>query len=387
MRGLGVRDLSPIVAGAARGALGLVLLAACSAPASSVPVSRSPQAASAPSATLRPPSASPTGASPVSSPSPSAAAVPRWTRLNQGGNSPPAREDHTWTVDPATGQAYLFGGRDGARALGDLWRYDLGTDAWTKVDTDGAGPAPRFGHTGTWVPDVGLVVWSGQAGSDFFSDAWALEPDAGRWRRLPTNGPVPKARYGSCAALGPDGRLWVSHGFTEDTGRFSDTWAYDFAARRWVDETPGGRVATIRCLHDCLWTGDGRFLIYAGQTTGAPAIGDLWSRTVDGGWTKVADPLPAPRQLYALAITGSAGDAERAFVFGGGDKDRSKLADLWSLDLDELTWREEAPEGRAPSGRSGAAMVSDPSGTRLLLFGGQSSSDALGDLWELRLAG
>jgi hypothetical protein len=370
---------------ASQGFLAVALLVAgCSTPPAATSDGESLAPTSSPAPTSEAPST--TSPSPIASAPPSARPVLSWSRLNQGGNSPPAREDHTWTLDPATGQAYLFGGRDGARAFGDLWRYDLAADAWTRIETAGAGPAPRFGHTGTWVPDVGLVVWSGQAGSDFFSDAWAFDPSPGRWRRLPTDGAVPKARYGSCAALGPDGRLWVSHGFTEDTGRFSDTWAYDFAARRWVDETPGGRVATIRCLHDCLWTSDGRFLIYAGQTTGAPAIGDLWSRTVDGGWSKVADVLPAPRQLYALAITRSV-DAERAFVFGGGDKDRAKLADLWSLDLDGLTWREEAPEGRAPSGRSGAAMVSDPSGTRLLLFGGQSSSGALGDLWEIRLAG
>jgi len=74
-------------------------------------------------------------------------------------------------------------------------------------------------------------------------------------------------------------------------------------------------------------------------------------------------------------------------VFGGGDKDRAKLADLWSLELDGLTWRQESPTGRAPSGRSGAAMVADPSDSRLLLFGGQTRSGALGDLWELSLGG
>lgn len=270
--------------------------------------------------------------------------------------------------------------------LGDLWRYELESDEWTRIAVDGAAPAPRFGHTATWVPSVGLVVWSGQAGPDFFADTWAFDPSTGRWQRLPTNGPVPKARYGSCAAIGPDGRMWISHGFTQDTGRFSDTWAYHFGRRRWSDETPSGSLATIRCLHDCLWSADGRFLLYAGQTTGAPAIGDLWSRGVDGGWTEVPDVQPEARQLYALAVVGSGQTGERAYVFGGGDRERGKLADLWSLDLGSLTWREEAPTGDAPSARSGAAMVTDPSGTRLLLFGGQTRSGALGDLWELSLA-
>lgn len=365
----------------------LLIVSGCSTPSPTVPPESASPASGSPVVTATPsptPSASPTPSVPATtSPSAPSEAVLRWSRLDPGGRTPAAREDHTWTVDPTTGQAYLYGGRDGGRVLGDLWRYDLGADAWTRIETGGPAPAARFGHTATWVPDVGLVVWSGQAGADFFADTWAFDPSARRWQRLPTNGPVPKARYGSCAAIGPDGRMWISHGFTEDTGRFSDTWAYDFSRRRWSDETPTGTVATIRCLHDCLWTADGRFLIYAGQTTGAPAIGDLWSRGVDGGWTEVPDVRPAARQLYALAIVGSVQGAERAFVFGGGDRDRAKLADLWSLELGGLTWRQEAPTGTAPAGRSGAAMVADPAGTRVLMFGGQTPSGALGDLWEL----
>ena len=365
----------------------LVVVGACSTSPAATIRPDPPASASASTSTTSPtPSLAPSE-SPIVSALPSVEPVLSWSRLDPGGSSPRAREDHTWTVDPATGQAYLFGGRAGARAFGDLWRYDLGADSWKRIATEGAAPAPRFGHTGTWVPGVGLVIWSGQVGSDFFSDTWAFDPSAGRWQRLAANGPAPKARYGSCAALGPDGRMWVSHGFTEDTGRFSDTWAYDFTRRRWSEETHGGRVATIRCLHDCLWTADGRFLIYAGQTTGAPAIGDLWIRGVDSEWSKTADPRPPARQLYALAVVGSGGAEERAFVFGGGDQDRAKLADLWSLQLDDLSWQKEDPTGRVPSARSGAAMVADPSGARVLLFGGQAKGGAVGDLWELSLGG
>ncbi len=371
----------------ARFASAIVLVAGCStAPAATI----APESTPSPSVTVPTASLTPSAiasASPAVSALPSVGPVLSWSRLDPGGSSPRAREDHTWTVDPATSQAYLFGGRDGARAFGDLWRYDLSRETWSRIATDGPAPAARFGHTGTWVPGVGLVVWSGQAGSDFFSDTWAFDPSAGRWKRLPANGPAPKARYGSCAALGPDGRLWVSHGFTEDAGRFSDTWAYDFTKPGWSEETPGGRVATIRCLHDCTWTADGRFLIYAGQTTGAPAIGDMWTRAVDSGWSKTADPPPPARQLYALAVVGSGDAAQRAFVFGGGDQERAKLADLWSLQLDELSWQKEAPTGRGPSGRSGAAMVAEPSGTRVLLFGGETKGGAVGDVWELSLGG
>ena len=371
--------------GFARAALVVLVLglAACSGPGGASP-SPSLGSASAPSASpsiAAPSDAAPASASASVAASPPAPATWAWAPLDPAGTAPAAREDHTWTLDPATRAGWLFGGRDGGTVFDDLWRYDLATDAWARQEPRGTGPAARFGHTATWVDGVGLVVWSGQAGSNFFDDLWAYDPAANSWRELPAEGAVPAARYGSCAALGPDGRLWISHGFTEDSGRFSDTQAYDFAAGRWSDETPDGTVAPIRCLHDCLWTPAGRFVLYAGQTTGTPAIGDLWARGVDEGWSPLADGPPA-RQLYALAAVDGT-----AYVFGGGAKDGGTLRDLWLLDLATLSWQPGAPLGDRPSGRSGAAFIADPSGSRLLLFGGKRDGRALGDVWQLSIGG
>jgi hypothetical protein len=279
----------------------------------------------------------------------------------------------------ADGAAYLFGGRDGGTVFDDLWRYDIAAGAWSELEPEDPAPEARFGHTGSWVEGVGLVVWSGQAGSDFFADLWVYDPAANTWRELPAEGDVPAARYGSCAALGPDGRLWISHGFT-DTGRFSDTRAYDFTVGAWEDVTPGGDVPIERCLHDCLWSADGRLVLYAGQTNGVPSLGDLWALDPEGAWTERPEPEPAPRQLYALA-----GVEDAAWVFGGTALDGQQLDDLWRLDLraDEFTPVES--EGDGPSGRSGATMVAHPDGGRLLLFGGRTRDGALADLWELTL--
>jgi hypothetical protein len=294
-------------------------------------------------------------------------------------SGPDAREDHTWTVDAAGAYAYLFGGREGATSLDDVWRYDLAADDWQRLRPDGRGPKARFGHGAAWVPDVGLVVWAGQAGSTFFDDLWAYDPESDRWRELPASGAIPEARYGSCAALGPDGRLWISHGFT-DRGRFFDTRAYDFTTGRWANETPGGQTPVERCLHDCLWTPDGRLVLYAGQTTGVPALGDLWAFAPEAtAWTELQpEPRPAARQLYALATLG-----QTAWMHGGSAKDGDKLGDLWTLELATLAWRRIEPAGDAPSARSGASLIADPDRQRLLLFGGVGRGGERRDTWEL----
>lgn len=138
----------------------------------------------------------------------------------------------------------------------------------------------------------------------------------------------------------------------------------------------------IRCLHDCLWTPDGRLLLYGGQTTGVRAIGDLWSfRASPGGaagWTREPMPPLPSRNLYAAALLEG-----RAYIFGGTPTTGAKLGDLWQLDLRSGGWSSLTASG--PSRRSGAALIADPARQRLVLFGGLGDDGALGDSWELRL--
>jgi len=367
-----------------------VVLAACGAPAGSAGRSAPGGAtslASTPAATT-PPTAAPVAPSAT----PAATAAPpvlptgaTWTLQPAAGAGPAAREDHTWTVDGDGRVAYLFGGRDGSEVFDDLWAFELATASWRQIEVAGPGPEARFGHEAAWVPGRGLVVSLGQAGADFFDDIWLFDPAGATWQRLPDGGDVPVARYGSCSGIGPDGRFWISHGFTEDGVRFADTKAYDIAAGVWQDEAPAGAGPVERCLHACWWTSDGDFTLYGGQTTGVPALGDLWRLTPGAGgaqanrWTEVSDPEPAARQLAAVGRWGTV-----ALVFGGRGTDRKPLRDLWFLADGSDAFVALPSSGDTPPARSGAALIHDPINDRMLLFGGLAA-DALDDLWELRL--
>lgn len=352
-----------------------------SEPTPSRPVSSAPEPSPepAPTGSASAPAATPASGSPSVAPSPFAF---RWHQASPAGAAPGAREDHTWTIDNEGRNAYLFGGRAGDDVFDDLWRYDLREDAWRQLDPAGAGPAPRFGHVAVWLADTGLVVWSGQRGSRFFNDAWLYDPTSDTWRELPAGGAVPEARYGSCGGIGPDGRLWISHGFTQDDGRFDDTRAYDFATGVWTDMTPAGDRPVNRCLHDCLWTPAGELLLYGGQTTGVLALGDAWLfDPVAGAWTEQQPPPLDARQLFALASLG-----DTAWVYGGGTLDGDFLSDLWQVDLTTLAWTELEVAGPAAGARSGATLIADPDGGRLLLFGGTNEEGASAELWQLDLA-
>jgi len=310
---------------------------------------------------------------------PSDSSVLAWAEIRPAGPTPTARQDHTWTVDGDGQKAYLFGGLNASGPTNDLWAFDLATDSWTELHTTGEGPGARFGHTGVWVPGFGLVIWSGQGSSSFFDDVWAYDPQTNSWSELPSLGAVPEARYGSCASIGPDGEMWISHGFTEDDGRFADTRSYDFATGTWTDRTPSGDLPVKRCLHDCTWSPAGQLILYGGQTTGTAALGDLWTYDPQSvTWTQVEQVYsPPPRQLYALASDG-------VLVFGGGSLDGGYLDDMWAINSVNTTEPQlyAVSTTGGPSARSGATLITDAK-RRELLFGGMNEAGLLGDLWAL----
>lgn len=367
----------------------VALLAACAGRPASSATTPSATTRTAPSPAPDATAESPTP-SPVSSAGETPSAGPRtgvtelaWQPLATAAG-PAAREDHTWTIDGAGERAYLFGGRAGD-AFGDLWAYDLAAGTWSRLAPTGAAPPARFGHEAAWVDGIGLVLFAGQAGSTFFNDLWAYQPGDNHWRQLPSAGSVPVARYGTCSGVGPDGRLWISHGFTSDGVRFSDTRAYDFAAQAWSDVTPGGDVPVSRCLHACWWTDAGAFTLYAGQTTGVTALGDLWRLDAPGAaeaaWRReTAEALPPDRNLPAAARW-EAG----TLAFGGQAIDDGFLADAWYLPDDgaPVQLAPSADASTAPDARSGAALIADPERGRLLLFGGRNSNGVLADMWAL----
>jgi N-acetylneuraminic acid mutarotase len=299
----------------------------------------------------------------------------KWKKLNLE-RGPGAREDQTWTVDLDGAAAYLFGGRDGGKAYDDLWRFDLATDSWKRLKPSGPTPSARFGHSAVWVEGVGLIVFAGQRGTDFFGDLWAYDPSRNRWKLLPDRGEAPRKRYGSCAIVGPDGRLWISHGFTF-IGRFDDTRAYNFKSERWANIAPDGRRPGKRCLHDCFTSLSGQLVLYGGQNDSVRALGDLWVTRPNGSWVKRSDPRPRARRLYAVTEAG-----DYAFIFGGAGKDDAALDDLWRVDRETFEFSRVRVAGASPAGRSAGTLITDRERGRLLLFGGKAKA-AKADLWQL----
>ena len=312
---------------------------------------------------------------PIAPAEPTAAPTLRWRRRSPT-TAPPPRRDHSLVTDGQ--RLYLFAGRNDGE-LADLW-ISLAGNEWAEVPS-GAGPAARHGHNAVWDAERGrMVIFGGQSGAAFFDDVWAFDPATSRWQQLAATGSVPAARYGAGGAFDPaaGGRMLVTHGFTT-AGRFDDTWQFSLGGESWSEISPAGERPIERCLMRAAWDATAeRLLIFGGQTTNAPFLGDLWALE-PGGWRElVTEAGPSPRNLYATVFDGR----RRLLLFGGRTED-GPTNDLWAFSSPEESWSQPLVEGEAPPARFAHDAVWLPDAQALFVFGGSDGEGELNDLWEL----
>lgn len=68
-------------------------------------------------------------------------------------------------------------------------------------------------------------------------------------------------------------------------------------------------------------------------------------------------------------------------MFGGKTQEGRRLGDVWAMNTTSWTWRHVPSIGSAPSPRFGAAV--GMWGPQLVVFGGNSASGLLNDVWTL----
>jgi N-acetylneuraminic acid mutarotase len=146
-------------------------------------------------------------------------------------------------------------------------------------------------------------------------------------------------------------------------------------------------------------------LVVFGGDTAVPAcgpppshqfIGDTYAMDVGcATWTKGGaggGGGPSPRGRQAMALDPA---TNHAVLFGGrystGGSTYTNYADVWTYDFAGDAWTQVQTSGKAPSGRSSSAAIVDAAGNRLVVFGGNTSTDGLSfvpenDTWALDLA-
>jgi N-acetylneuraminic acid mutarotase len=254
-----------------------------------------------------------------------------WAELKPQGVGPVPRADHSFVYDPTGGKVILFGGFDGISYYNDTWAYDPATNTWTNLLPQGSVPAKRSGHSLVYDPDSQkMILFGGWNGRVDYNDTWAYDPATNTWANLMPSDPRPAARDSPALAYDAGNKLMILFGGWSTQREFQDTWAYDPADNVWTELAPAGEVPSYRALAQMIY-----------------------------------DPR-----------------VERMVLFGGGSGTET-YDGTWHFDTVTKNWSMADLSGLSPSARTGYAMVYDPIGQRVILFGGSDGSVFFNDLWVL----
>lgn len=132
---------------------------------------------------------------------------------SEASGEPTIRSGHCVAAfaDEAGWHVIIWGGENQGTYLSDGGVFHASSGVWTKIPQS-SGPSPREEHYCEYSAALGgMVVHGGLGPSGVLADTWLFMPGDGSWRRIDTEPPAPP-RYAPCAALDPDGRLFVYGG-------------------------------------------------------------------------------------------------------------------------------------------------------------------------------
>ncbi len=317
---------------------------------------------------------------------------PGWSQLAPGGGTPAKRENYHAVYDPLRRRMLMFAGSNG-RA--DLWALSLGASpVWDSLATTGE-PAPELLQGAAAFNPVHdcMVISNGirlTAPGGATDETWVIQfGGVPTVRRIvpPTR---PLARNGPCMAYDATRDRFVMFG-----GGISDTWSLKLGADstwRMIQEEAGnsGPWYSSALIHDPR----GHRLLAVGGHRLVQSRGDYLTFESNDLYELRTAPLEQQRRLPSGPLPPLAGmsllvdpSADRLLSIGGRSATTDTWGGLWSYDLAARTgWQPLVAHGDAPQARTYQAAAADPNGMRVVLFGGRSTSGALGDGWILDLS-
>ena len=99
-----------------------------------------------------------------------------WAQLVHVGVSPAARAGHSATALGVPAHLVIFGGANGNRRFADVQIYDTTGEAWQRPEVRGRAPTPRYYHSACMVRSS-LLVYGGSDGAAALGDLHALNTE------------------------------------------------------------------------------------------------------------------------------------------------------------------------------------------------------------------
>ena len=272
------------------------------------------------------------------------------------------------------------------------WKYNPTTDTWRPTSFS---PAARTGHSAVWTGEE-LIVWGGTRSAltlasdpratELLADGGRYNPKTRRWTPLPTvNAPTARANH-QAVWTGSEMILWGGQGLRTTavplTVNFLNTGArYNPATDSWtgIDTNAAPDPRTEFTL---VWSGE-EALIFGGRGS---KDGKFPAQVLNSGarynpannsWTSLSsDGAPTARRLHSAVWSG------REMMVWGGESSLSSAQPVKTgarYDPAVNRWFPISTNG-APGSRRGHLVVW--TGHRMLIWGGERSSDRSGGVYD-----
>lgn len=124
----------------------------------------------------------------------------QWINLTPAsGPKPLKRCLHELVYDAANDRMILFGGCSsgfGPCPQGDLWLFDLKSNAWSELKPTGAAPSARSNPARVYdAANKQLFLFGGKTDGSTSAEAWSYDLAAHRWTKLEATGPSARSSH------------------------------------------------------------------------------------------------------------------------------------------------------------------------------------------------
>lgn len=309
---------------------------------------------------------------------------------------PEAREHTQLFIDPRDPDTlWLFGGFGFVPAqftvINDLWKMNLVTGAWTKVETTGAPMIAGARLAPSATPGVWYLLGGQAQGQNVLNDVWRVDvtQDPVRFEKLAPTGTSPTTTLHTVVFDSARNRLVSFGGFTGndvsndvDTLSLSEplTWQHQPAQT----PRPAPRYGFFAAVDQ------EQVIVFSGAqlpTAFNPVnpIGDTWAMSLSTlTWTKIADATPdAPARRNGCSALDPV--THRFFVWGGTPDAATSVQGLAMLDLSKrpAQWNRVSLANPAHVRSSCSAIYDAP--RRRILFGFGNDDATYADFQVLQL--
>lgn len=333
-----------------------------------------------------------------------------WTVLKANGavGSPPGRSGTGMIYDSVNDRLLLMGGYTGSAYLADVWQYSLSSNAFTQLTPTGTAPAIRELHSvGYDAVNQRMIIsggWQGAA-TNARNDVIQLTTGMGSeaWTTIKTNDAnnqgVLAFSSGSAAVDTTRNVLFIACMSGYDTTN-KYVYAFDLSDVSATAPLYSAAVADYMRARDApayVYDSARSEMVFingysamADDTTIANGehVSEIWAyNRTDNVWRSAAKgPFVMAQNEGGLAIYDTVND--RIIYFGGLTGSAQKTNDVWQLKADEYGMYHATklnPGGTKPSQRWLMAGCYDQTRQRMVIWGGQSTSTVLSDVWALDL--